>query len=723
MASLRSKSSRISLPWGVGWGLAAGIGIGILAGEWCKPLAIVGDIYIGLLQMTVLPYVVISLIVNLGRLNGAMFGRLAWAASVVIGILWVLMAIVLMTLPLAFPAWQSGNFFSVGMLSSPPPPDFVGMFIPANPFQALAENVVPAAVLFSICVGVGLMGVENKQPLLDNLQVLLRALSSINHFVARLSPLGVFAIMAATAGTIRVDELARLQAYVLVQLAGAVFVGLVLLPLLVATLTPITYWGFLRAVGSPLLLALATGKTMVVLPMIAERSAQLLLPFQREGLPQVEPEALVSLGYPFPHLGKLLALLFIPFSAWFVGAPLAWSDYPGFLGAGYLAMFGNALTGIPFLLDLVRLPSDMFHLFVASGVICGRISDGLGVCSLLAFTLLTTFLVQRRWTIWVPVALFRIGFAAGVLVLCILGMRAVLEPVVKSMPSKEQVLLGMHTAVVSAPQREWTSLPPSEPAEPERSRLQRIRTRGAIRVGYLPDSLPFAFRNEDDQLVGFDIDMAHLLASELQCQLWLVPLTPDQVVSALERDEIDLVMSGMAMTTDRLELARFSQPYLRVTMSLVVPDFRRSEFDEVATVQRMPRLRIATLPSRRFTEELNRLFPQADVVTIPAAREFFENSELGADALLLSAESGSAWSLIYPGFTPVVPAPYERRLPLGYPVAAWDDDFAQFVSQWIELKVDTPEFHRLYDYWILGRTGESKQPRWSILRNVLGWAR
>ncbi len=723
MAGLRSKSSRIGLPWGVGWGLAAGIAVGVLAGEWCKPLAIVGDIYIGLLQMTVLPYVVVSLIVNLGRLNRAMFGRLAGAAALVIGILWLLMAIVLVLLPLAFPVWHSGNFFSVGMLSSPPPPDFVGMFIPANPFQALAQNVVPAAVLFSICLGVGLMGVENKQPLLDNLQVLLRALSSINHFVARLSPLGVFAIMAATAGTIRLDELAKLQAYVLVQFAGAVFVGLVLLPLLVATLTPITYGAFLRAVGSPLLLALATGKTMVVLPMIAERSAQLLLPFQREGMAQVEPEALVSLGYPFPHLGKLLALLFIPFSAWFVGAPLDWTDVPTFLGAGFLAMFGNALTGISYLLDLVRLPSDMFQLFVASGVICGRISDGLGVCSLLAFTLLTTFLIQRRWTIRVPAALVRMGFAAGVLVLAILGMRAVLEPVVRSMPTKKQVLLGMHTAVVSAPHRELTSPNPAETADPERSRLQRIRARGALRVGYFPDSLPFAFRNESEQLVGFDIDMAHLLASELECELWLVSLTPDQAAAALERDEVDLIMSGMAMTTDRLELARFTRPYLRVTLSLVVPDYRRGEFDELASVQRMSQLRIATLPSRRFTEELNRLFPQADVVTIGSAREFFENPELGADALLLSAESGSAWSLIYPGFTPVVPAPYERRLPLGYPVAAWDDEFAQFVSQWIELKIDTPEFRRLYDYWILGRTGESMQPRWCILRNMLGWVR
>ena len=58
-----------------------------------------------------------------------------------------------------------------------PPFDFVALYIPANPFHSLANNVVPAVVLFSVLVGVALIGVERKQVLLDVLQVVGEAVS------------------------------------------------------------------------------------------------------------------------------------------------------------------------------------------------------------------------------------------------------------------------------------------------------------------------------------------------------------------------------------------------------------------------------------------------------------------------------------------------------------------------------------------------------------------
>ena len=50
-------------------GLFLGVLAGIVFGEWAAHLKIIGDIFIGLLQMTVLPYIVVSLIVSLWRLS------------------------------------------------------------------------------------------------------------------------------------------------------------------------------------------------------------------------------------------------------------------------------------------------------------------------------------------------------------------------------------------------------------------------------------------------------------------------------------------------------------------------------------------------------------------------------------------------------------------------------------------------------------------------------
>ena len=43
------------------------------------------------------------------------------------------------------------------------------------------------------------------------------------------------------------------------------------------------------------------------------------------------------------------------------------------------------------------------------------------------------------------------------------------------------------------------------------------------------------------------------------------------------------------------------------------------------------------------------------------------------------------------------------------------------INKWIYLRKDSPNFNRKYDYWILGIGAEEKKPRWSVVRNVLGW--
>ena len=50
-------------------GFALGVGCGIFFGEIAAPVGVLGDAFIRLLQMTVLPYVVVSLVLGLGRLS------------------------------------------------------------------------------------------------------------------------------------------------------------------------------------------------------------------------------------------------------------------------------------------------------------------------------------------------------------------------------------------------------------------------------------------------------------------------------------------------------------------------------------------------------------------------------------------------------------------------------------------------------------------------------
>ena len=111
-------------------------------------------------------------------------------------------------MPLAFPSTITASFFSTTLVSHPEPIDVVALYIPSNPFHSLANNIVPAVVLFSVILGVAVIGLERKQVLLDVLGVAGEAVARVTRFVVRLTPFGIFAIAATAAGTldIRADR-------------------------------------------------------------------------------------------------------------------------------------------------------------------------------------------------------------------------------------------------------------------------------------------------------------------------------------------------------------------------------------------------------------------------------------------------------------------------------------------------------------------------------------
>ena len=91
------------------------------------------------------------------------------------------------------------------------------------------------------------------------------------------------------------------------------------------------------------------------------------------------------------------------------------------------------------------------------------------------------------------------------------------------------------------------------------------------------------------------------------------------------------------------------------------------------------------------------------------------------DALVFTAEGGSAWTLVYPEYSVAVPQPDIFRLPLAYPTARDDETFVRFLSSWVELKTKDRTVERLFGHWILGQATRRKEPRWSVIRDVLGW--
>lgn len=703
-------------------GLVAGLCVGLFFGDKAAVLDWAADGFVKLLQMTVLPYVTVSIVSSLGRLDYAQARLLGFRIGAVIAGLWVLAIGFAFFIPLAFPAVENASFFSTSLVTRRPAFDFVSLYIPANPFHSLANNVVPAVVLFSVLVGVALIGIERKQALLDVLEVAGEAVSHATRLVAKLTPYGLFAIAATTSGTLNVEQLGRLQIYLVTYVAVALLVSLWVLPGLIAALTPIPLGALLQTTRNALITAFVAGDLFIVLPSLIDASKVLIQRYGASGPDSVAlPDVIVPASFNVPHSGKLLSVSFVLFAGWFADAPVAGSQYPALALSGLVTFFGSLNAAVPFLLDLFRIPADTFQLFLATGVVNSRFGTLLAAVHTLSVALLGTCAVLGTLE-WDRRCMFRYATTTLLLTgLVIGGARALFETVLAPNYRNDQVLAQMHLLERPTPSVVHHTRPPLDAPSPTEATLDVIRARGSLRVGYLSDALPFAFFNEHDDLVGLDVELAHRLASELGVELQLIPLPREQFPNYLADGRCDLVMSGIAVTTARASKTMFSASYMDETLGLLVLDHDRERFASWAAIDALGPVTIGVPDLPYFVAKLRELLPRAVVRTVLTTDEVFASKPNGMDAVALPAERGSAWTLLHPQYSMVVPEGTAVKVPLAYPIARHDEAFATFMNTWIDLKRKDGTLDRLFQYWILGQNATPTHPRWSIARDVLHW--
>jgi proton glutamate symport protein len=349
--------------------------------------------------------------------------------------------------------------------------------------------------------------------------------------------------------------------------------------MLIVSLTPLSYREVMGPARDALVTAFATGSVFVVLPILAERAKDLVrrcAPESKDASGAVD--VLIPLAFTFPGPGTLLILGFIPFAAWTSGVTVSATQIPGFLVSGSLSLFGSTMVAVPFLLDQLRIPADLFQLYVVSDVFTGRFGMVLSGIFTLTFSALGACALACKVRIHKRMLMRLAAGTAMMLLVGVLGVRLLFTHAVPHEYRAGTDFLDRESFVAAAPVTplDPQALPP--PPGKAGSTLDRIRARGALRVGYRAGELPFTFKNSSGRLVGHDIDLAHLLTADLGVRLELVPVTWQQTAEWLESGAIDTVMSGVAVTPERAMDMEFSAPYLDQTLAFIVPDHRRKLF-------------------------------------------------------------------------------------------------------------------------------------------------
>jgi polar amino acid transport system substrate-binding protein len=152
---------------------------------------------------------------------------------------------------------------------------------------------------------------------------------------------------------------------------------------------------------------------------------------------------------------------------------------------------------------------------------------------------------------------------------------------------KKKIVLGIAIALSIA--SVFAGCSKSENSAQDES-LKYIQENQELILG-LDDSFPpMGFKDENGEIVGFDIDMAKEVASRMGVELKLQPIDWDSKVLSLDKKDIDCIWSGLTITEERKENIEFSNAYLENRQVIIVLadsaiDTKNDLKDKVVSVQ------------------------------------------------------------------------------------------------------------------------------------------
>lgn len=99
--------------------------------------------------------------------------------------------------------------------------------------------------------------------------------------------------------------------------------------------------------------------------------------------------------------------------------------------------------------------------------------------------------------------------------------------------------------------------------------LQKVLDKGQFVLG-LDDSFPpMGYRDENNEIVGFDIDVAKEVATRMGVELVIQPIIWDEMMMELDTYKVDCIWNGMSINEERQKAMNLTEPYMKNRMVFV----------------------------------------------------------------------------------------------------------------------------------------------------------
>lgn len=111
--------------------------------------------------------------------------------------------------------------------------------------------------------------------------------------------------------------------------------------------------------------------------------------------------------------------------------------------------------------------------------------------------------------------------------------------------------------------------------------LAQIKERGSIIVAMEGAWAPWTYHDEDDNLVGYDVEVAQNIAEKLGVEVEFIEGAWDGLLAGLDAGRYDIMVNGVGVTEERAEKYNFSTPYAYNKTAVIV----RGDYDEISSME------------------------------------------------------------------------------------------------------------------------------------------
>lgn len=155
----------------------------------------------------------------------------------------------------------------------------------------------------------------------------------------------------------------------------------------------------------------------------------------------------------------------------------------------------------------------------------------------------------------------------------------------------------------------------SRESAPSGAQLQRILAAGELRVGTSADLPPLGMRDKNGGLIGLEIDLVRKLADAMDLKVQFVEKPFADLLPALERNDVDLVVAGLTITPERNARVAFAGPYFISGASILSLSQELAETEDPASLDD-PKRTFVALESSTNAAFVRKHMPRAKLVTV-----------------------------------------------------------------------------------------------------------